>query len=1555
MGTFPSMTSVSMNNGGTITFSPNFFCNNCPQLTTIATFAGLATLSSTSSSLPTNLFVNLHVVCTNCVKLTIMGSFPNLATVTAQTLSFMMNLECDNCPKMVTLGNFPLLTTLNAANSLSSSTSSYSPSFSCTNCYVITTMGFTNLASMTANSNSLCYLTYSPDYSCENCGALLTLGTQASLTTLNTCSTGTSIFTLNPQVSCTNCSAITSMGNFANLPFSNSVPRWFVTPSFLCVDCPHLLTMGSFPLLTTISTTNREYGFKVDMNCTNCAQLTTATPFPNLASLPGSNFVHGFSFGLTATCTNCNSVTSLAQFNLLTSFMAGSPNPLDPQTFQVTATCTSCPSILQFGNFPKLLSVDQFGIFSAQYTCTNCNSLVTMGTMGGPASFLSLEVQDSNYILGPNPVSFDVQYTCTTCPLVTSFLDVSNLRHQYLSFAGGFDRVSPNMTIVATCDGCSSLPTFGIFSQLSNAGASAAITPSLTCIDCTALQAMGTFAILDSPTSDDMIFAPELECVNCPKLVTLGAFPALGNISIYDSIFFSPSLICNGCTNLTALGSFPLMKELYEQVQVGVQVTFTPTFSCTNCDSLVTLGEFDFPAFSKLSFFIFAPVFTCVSCSHLTSLGSFPAIRGIEVMAESSSPTILPFLNFVPQVTCESCPALTSLFALPQLQSLTCNCPDCDQAYYSAKLMFAPKLECDNCGSLTTFSDFGSLHTVTGRAPTSVVSFVPKFVCVNCATLVTLLDFPQLETMLSLSDFDILQYHSATCLFQVTGLCSTCGNLTRVFNLPSLESHGATSSFFGASFLPWYLDLECDNCDSLVQFASYPNLRGLGSPAVSSLRCATCPLLEVFHPFISPAVLNPNELSRAFTYTCSHCPELEMEVPGVYVFRLNVPLNFTASPGVVVGLKFETIFSDDFPVLSDSFSRLSSLEFNSVTGMTKMDWLWRVRSIDGLLSISNCPDLTQIEGLRVNLRKVTDVEIFNNMVLCPDRYDWLPEISTNIPVANNNFSPHGPCTSFEVLAALNLGFSVDGSGQIYLTWASPAQQQSVFVLYTLFMNNIPILSYYHANPISGTVITQTIPGATYLFTMTASLDKVTVASETVLTVSIPTLLTGCPPGEHKISGNCSPCPSGTYQSGLACIPCQKGFFYSGAVEGAFDPSVCQPCSQGSYTKQPMSSSCLPCGGLCPAGSMEDSAEVYMAKAFAISLYDKDGNLVEPVSDEILAWTYLVAFGGAVLILLLLAFPLKRWLKKGVSKVALVLRTPFSILFVGPDSTLMESPSYARGLIGLCVLLGVALVTAYQIHVFVIDSRIDLTAVQPGTTFADGTPTTSTTAKLRVNVTFLQSPVSCDETYSIQIAKLDNEHVTAHARVFCEPLSDTDTLIVGEFDEPVSFTLTSEILLTVTALEGTAMFTHALSYSVAADSVRERTAVMTETLVGDALLTSADVDLSTVPSEYLVDNTLVSVGYTYTFTSSSVTTDPNPTQSTFTATINMPSSNYFFQSRSVENISGLQFVAGVVALASGVITGGTVLANITSQAILHARRRARKGGEIPMGSSKENIL
>ena len=129
--------------------------------------------------------------------------------------------------------------------------------------------------------------------------------------------------------------------------------------------------------------------------------------------------------------------------------------------------------------------------------------------------------------------------------------------------------------------------------------------------------------------------------------------------------------------------------------------------------------------------------------------------------------------------------------------------------------------------------------------------------------------------------------------------------------------------------------------------------------------------------------------------------------------------------------------------------------------------------------------------------------------------------------------------------------------------------------------------------------------------------------------------------------------------------------------------------------------------------------------------------------------------GFVVVSAIILVPLHRRVRSLVSKISVILRTPFAVLRVVPSSwTLTESPSFYRGLVALWVIAGVTIVTAYQSEVFV-NGIVSLSSVQPGSTFTDTQSTSTAEATFSLSLVLYQTPISCDPTqFSLQVVASD---------------------------------------------------------------------------------------------------------------------------------------------------------------------------------------------------------
>ena len=904
-------------------------------------------------------------------------------------------------------------------------------------------------------------------------------------------------------------------------------------------------------------------------------------------------------------------------------------------------------------------------------------------------------------------------------------------------------------------------------------------------------------------------------------------------------------------------------------------------------------------------------------------------------------------------ISCTTCPQLTLLASFPVLTNLTSVVSNTLATVYLAEVTFAPVISCTGCDSLLALGDFTALSVVTTSGPTAMTTFAPILTCTNCSLLLVAGNLPLLTSVSSNSALVTIQLHSASALFQPEVTCTNCEALTSVAQLPLFPGPVSYSSYPNSALAEFYPAFACTNCPSITAYVNLTQLTHLpASTTAATFECLECPHLTSFLPYINPLVLNPNLLASSFTYTCSFCGELEMQTSGLYVFQESVPTSFSLTGGLIVGLKFQNIAGAVFPVFGPPLSRLTQLLFDNVAGMTDFDFLWQVTDIDLGLSVSGCPDLLQIEGLRNSLVKVQSALFVNNVILCPNRLDWLTSVVTEIPIFTGNGADISNCPQITPVTPAIPSAFLFGSN-IHVSWVNPAQP-SIFVRTDLLMNGIPILSFTQAQAVDNLVVTQTNPGASYNFLLVVSLDSALSNSNSV-SITVPLVTTGCQSGwaVDSSTGNCTACLPGTFQSSFVCVPCQRGSYSN--KTGSYSLSDCLACQAGRFAPLPGATSCQFCNGDCEAGSMTSGPSSASSSSFILKSYDSKGNLIVVTVPVIQGLYYLAAFGGFGLLATVVLMLFKRWTKPGVVKMAHVLRTPFTMLQV-EGTYLTESSSFYRGLIGIWVLIGVLVVTAYQIHVFVEEGRTEITAVQPGTTYLAGNSTSLTSTPMWVNVTLYETAANCDSSlFEVSFQVSDSNNIAgSNGVVQCAYDEVNANLLISVAFASLSFTPNSQIILNATSLQGNAVFCQAVGYSILADSYSKTTVSMTETLTGSgALLSGMTADLYAIPTQYQYDGTTLSTGYTYTYRSSQPVIF-EPTHLELTVTLTMAASDYFYLVQSVQNISWLQFLAAIIALGGGALTAGSLVANMGTQVLRSYRRSdiSRSGTMLPLTSMSQ---
>ena len=160
----------------------------------------------------------------------------------------------------------------------------------------------------------------------------------------------------------------------------------------------------------------------------------------------------------------------------------------------------------------------------------------------------------------------------------------------------------------------------------------------------------------------------------------------------------------------------------------------------------------------------------------------------------------------------------------------------------------------------------------------------------------------------------------------------------------------------------------------------------------------------------------------------------------------------------------------------------------------------------------------------------------------------------------------------------------------------------------------------------------------------------------------------------------------------------------------------------------------------------------------MTILDGDGNPVTAASPFVVGLVYVGLFGGFVLVSGMIAVVFRKPLRRVVLAAAVILRTPAAILRVADSSNkLVEEPSFFRGIVGIWVLGGVILVTAYQFDVFISLGRTELTAVQPGTVFTNSSSTSSAGTTLSLSLVLFQTPITCNTTaFTLSFSAISSE-------------------------------------------------------------------------------------------------------------------------------------------------------------------------------------------------------
>jgi len=271
--------------------------------------------------------------------------------------------------------------------------------------------------------------------------------------------------------------------------------------------------------------------------------------------------------------------------------------------------------------------------------------------------------------------------------------------------------------------------------------------------------------------------------------------------------------------------------------------------------------------------------------------------------------------------------------------------------------------------------------------------------------------------------------------------------------------------------------------------------------------------------------------------------------------------------------------------------------------------------------------------------------------------------------------------------------------------------------------------------------------------------------------------------------------------------------------------------------------------------------------------------------------------------------------------------------VHSSDTLVEVPSFFRGIVGIWVLGGVILVTAYQIGIFIAQGRTELTAVQPGTVFTNGSSTSSAATTLSLSLVLFQTPITCDPAaFTLTFSALNSKSSGPLSAPPSSCVVDSalpSLTVTYTFPAPLSFTSASSVVFSAISVNQSPLFSHGVSYNLSMSSYQGRSVKVWETLTNDPmnqLTGDVTVALSTIPTEYLYDADTQSIGYTYAHFSSSAEVLNAATSSTYNVTFSLPVSQYCYQIKNVQTTPDVVFLTSIFGLSGAVIAVGTLFAN-----------------------------
>ena len=1480
----------------------NLVCSDCPQIEFFASMTSLTYVGTAGGN------GSISATCLNCGHLATMGSFADLREV-SNSGTGSISVACSNCSasSYTPIGGFASLVdvTTNGIGAISLV------------CYNCAGLHFDNFGSMTSVAG---FGTGSVTLSCTNCSGIYdTMASAFNSISSGSTSGGSSAISLQ----CSQCEDVEVL--FGSVGFANLVA--YGTQSIVsatCSDCPNLLSFGNFSSTATVAS-GTGLGQLV-LTCDNCMSLATFASMPAMTTLATASGVGD----ITLACNNCPSVSSYGLFDSLSSFNRG----------LISLNCTNCASLTSYGTFASLSSLSNIaGTYtSLSVGCYDCN-LASIGLFPAMTSIAS----------GISVLSV-VSLVCSNCDI-----DVGGMA--VFPSLTGLSSSSAAVTMSVQCVSCSTT-AFGEFDALTivaTSGSSGSI--SLGCSDCSLAGTSASFASLqnvalnlpafNSPTSGNV----SISCENCTFVSSIfGWFPSAVSVAVGGFASGALAISCVSCLDVSAVGG---QFGLLVAVASASSLSGSLSISCTDCPSITSL-----PSFGNLTSVVNSAgsgslSLSCTFCDGLQSLATFPALQFVSNGGTSSASLT---------ATCTNCSQVSAVGIFNQSIAVAGN----SIVPGGTTLLSVACLGCPSMDKLGVFGPSFTTLLLSSAANSTVTALIA---CTNCTDVAEPVQMSSLTSLVSqtVNSSAVLTTQCLNCpLIDSAGFFSSLGAFT------DAASTGSTAQLT--------IDLENAGNIKSIEQPDFPKVPPLFYSNIE-FRCMSC-----------------------ITGNFSASLPIHYAFGGLLDFSFS---SFHAGLGLelfdaVMTDKFQTSIT---AVAADVENYLL-LVIDNVSGLYTLDSFFPTEQVNTQLTVINNPDLTNIDGITANINTDllsslgTVVTVQNNPKLCNINKLLLQQVVAASVQANA-----GNCSSLVLLPAqniTNLGYT---SNTVSLSWGLPTQPtvaayyQLVTVnadgsynAYYVFSSQDPVLSYtvFGLSPKTS----YTFYVNTFVPTVSSLLDTTVLSVPIQFVTPASTGSSNCQAGQVPLPGsttNCTICPTGTFVSlnGLDCILCGPGT--ASNLTAATVSSTCGLCEANSTTQGStgqFSCTACPANMFCPYGAAMPLSSVILNKPINSSAFGATVSNASSVISDYGAVFFLVAFLIVIVVLTIVISYIVRHEKRGVPMeeweqpedgnerqlgnmdkfisvwMPVILRTPSTLLRLKKkqppkqqggvqqqeqqdslaDIRFYDPVDFWRGMIGVYVIIGLVVLTAYQIFDFVENQYIPQTSLQAGTTFSDDSSISTGLTQLAASIAFIASPITCSSNFVVTFA------------ASALPFNCTDDLkgtVLISFATPpnahlpLSTTSTVDFSVNITAEDGNNLiFAPIIAYNFTALAYDGSFLSLSETIVAGSseVLTGNTISIAGVAAEVVALNgDITNKGYTYSFVSSTalfsvVAADALP----IVFEVTVPS--YFLQQSYVENIAPLSFASGLVAFAGGAFAFGTISAIIYSKLKKLWQEWARRGDD-----------